>query len=97
MTGSDGSLQILGYIKGNKEVEHFLHQYFSKYRIRSNGEWFAASEEIISFINTYNEMNVLVFVNEYYDNKLMAEIRLGIDYNIKKFNIDEFKRDMELL
>lgn len=42
-------------------------------------------------------MNVLVFVNEYYDNKLMAEIRLGIDYNIKKFNMDEFKRDMELL
>lgn len=42
-------------------------------------------------------MNVLVFINEYYGNKLMAEIRLGIDCNIKKFNIDEFKRDMGLL
>lgn len=65
-TGSDAQLYCLGYITGNKLKEKELHQYFSKYKIRNNGEWFYSSLELIEYINKFNERpNTYVEKNEY--------------------------------
>ena len=54
-TGSDKKLICLGYISGDQEKEKELHKKFSKSRIRQNGEWFYPTDDLINYINEYNE------------------------------------------
>lgn len=53
-TGSPKQLYLLGYIEGDKNLEKYLHIKFDKYKVRNNGEWFIANQEIIEYINTNN-------------------------------------------
>lgn len=74
-TANGDNLILLGYIEGDKEVEHQLHQKFDTYRIRENGEWFIASEAIINFINENNlDKNVRI---EWIDGKIYPCLKLS--------------------
>lgn len=50
-TGSDRQLYLLGYMEGTMADEKNLHLIFETYKIRENGEWFEASENILNYIN----------------------------------------------
>lgn len=54
-TSCPQKLFILGWIDGDKEKEKELHIKFSNSRIRSNGEWFRPTHDILEYINTYNK------------------------------------------
>lgn len=72
-TGSDKQLYYLGCFSGTMEDEKQLHKKFEKYKLRSNGEWFVADEELLGYINSINEeKNVYVCKNELFENKVMA-------------------------
>lgn len=72
-TGSDYQLYALGYVSGNKDKEKELHTMFSDIRLRQNGEWFSADQNLIDYINSVNEMqNTYVMKNEYMNNQVMA-------------------------
>ena len=76
-TGNDKKLFLLGYIQGNKDKEKELHTKFNKNRIRSNGEWFVASDELMDFINEYNNIpNTYVFKNELLNDFVMATTKV---------------------
>ena len=50
---------------------------FNKNRIRSNGEWFVASDELMDFINEYNNIpNIYVFKNELLNDFVMATTKI---------------------
>lgn len=69
-TGSPDRLYLLGYFFGTMSDEKYLHKLFAKERIRDNGEWFRASNELIEYINTHNEKeNCYV---DWVDGKLMS-------------------------
>lgn len=77
-TGSDKQLYYLGYINGTMEDEETLHKRFSRLRLRDNGEWFEADQELLDYINSVNlEPNIYVDKNEYYDNRVMALMSLS--------------------
>ena len=42
-------------MQGDALKEKELHKMFSNERIRQNGEWFTPSENLINYINCYNE------------------------------------------
>ena len=64
---------MLGYIDGTKNTEKGLHKRFEKFRIRNNGEWFCANQELIDYINNVNQIpNIYVVKNELCENKVMA-------------------------
>lgn len=72
-TGSDRQLYLLGYMKGTMADEKNLHLIFEIYKIRDNGEWFEASEDILNYINQVNLIpNCFVGKNEAWDNRIMV-------------------------
>lgn len=76
-TGNDKKLYILGYIQGDKDKEKEIHKKFSKFRIRSNGEWFYPDQELIDFLNLINEKsNTYICKNELFNNMVMAVLRI---------------------
>lgn len=76
-TGSPKKLYLLGYISGGKEKEKEIHKQFNNNKIRQNGEWFQATDELISFINKVNEkQNIIVIKNELLNNFLMATTKI---------------------
>lgn len=75
-TANGDNLILLGYIEGDKNVEHQLHEKFETYRIRDNGEWFFASEAIINFINE-NNLNKNIRI-EYIDEKYVPCLNIPI-------------------
>lgn len=52
------SLKLLKVINGDIEEEKILHGLFFRERIRSAGEWFVPSEELMKFINL-KEQNII--------------------------------------
>lgn len=54
-TSCPQKLFILGWIDGDKEKEKELHIQFSNSRIRSNGEWFNPTEDLLDYINKNNK------------------------------------------
>ena len=75
-TGSPNKIYKLGWMEGSKEKEKELHIMFSRYRIRSNGEWFLGAQEIIDYINQINqEPNVFVDI---VDNKILPLFKLSL-------------------
>lgn len=75
-TGSPNKIYKLGWMEGTKEKEKELHIMFSAYRIRSNGEWFLGTKEIIDYINKVNqEPNVCVDI---VDNKIIPLLQLSL-------------------
>lgn len=76
-TGNDYQLYCLGFFKGKKEDEKFLHKKFSKFRIRNNGEWFYPDDVLIDYLNKVNEnQNVYISKNELYNNRVMALLKV---------------------
>ena len=76
-TGSDMQLYLLGFIQGDLEKEKELHSLFSNIKVRSNGEWFFATNDLINYINKINEKpNTFVIKNELYNNKVMAVLKI---------------------
>ena len=75
-TGSPNKIYKLGWMEGNKEKEKQLHVMFSRYRIRSNGEWFLGVQEIIDYINKVNqEPNIFIDI---VDNKILPLFKLSL-------------------
>lgn len=56
-TGNNSKLYIIGWHKGDEEVEKNLHKRFGEFRKRYNSEWFHCSEEILEYINENSEMS----------------------------------------
>jgi hypothetical protein len=48
-TGNAKKLILLGYFPGGFELESELHKRFKK--VRSNGEWFEATSDIVEYLN----------------------------------------------
>lgn len=59
-TGNSSKLILLGYINGDKEVESYLHNKFSKYKKHYNLEWFYFNDEIREYINSVNLLDYYV-------------------------------------
>lgn len=55
-TGSPFQLYLLGFFRGTLKDEDNLHKKFANLKVRSNGEWFKISEELVNFINNINEI-----------------------------------------
>lgn len=55
-TSSPSPLLLLGYFEGTMESEKEIHLRFSGDRV--NREWFFISEEILTFVNEVNLLNV---------------------------------------
>ena len=49
-TGNAAKLQLLGFFSGGFELERQLHHRFRK--VRENGEWLYATQELIDYLNT---------------------------------------------
>lgn len=49
-TGAPEPLRLLAAIDGGPLEERALHQRFAAHRLRADGEWFAASAELLAFI-----------------------------------------------
>ena len=80
-TGSDKQLYILGYIKGTMADEEAIHPKFAQYKLRTNGEWFQASDDILDYINMVNLIpNCYVRKNEAWDNKVMAMASVPLSF-----------------
>lgn len=72
-TGSEDQLYLVGYLSGDLSLEKDLHRKFAHLRIRNNGEWFLATDNLIDYINQVNEMpNVRVIKNELWDDTVMC-------------------------
>lgn len=77
-TGSPCQLYLLGYIDGSKETEHELHTRFEKYRVRMNGEWFRGEDDLIEYINEFNQQpNVYVDRIPCVGNKIAALLKVS--------------------
>ncbi len=64
-TGNPEKLQLLSVLPGTRQTEADLHRRFARCRV--NGEWFAANEELLTFIDQLQEpvsmTSSLVFTN----------------------------------
>ena len=64
-TGCTKRMFCLGYFQGTMKDENDLHKKFGNLRMRSEGEWFLPSQELIDYINDVNEeKNVFIEKNE---------------------------------
>lgn len=61
-TGSANKLVILGWFNGGFAYEKELHKRFDK--VRSNGEWFYPTPELIDFLNTHIEDKFIIVEND---------------------------------
>lgn len=78
-TGSSERLYLLGYVKGDLEKEKTLHKKFAQFKLRNNGEWFSADDELIEYINLVNEMpDVTVIKNDLWNNIVMTVPKIKI-------------------
>lgn len=78
-TGTPKKLYSLGYFSGEMSDETMVHKKFCDARLRSDGEWFEPTQELIDYINDVSEQNTYV---ELENGKLMAYkmIRTPKDY-----------------
>lgn len=54
-TGCPYEITLAAYIEGGLKKEAELHQQFSEYRVRENGEWFKHSGALKSFITSISK------------------------------------------
>lgn len=54
-TGSQSKIYELGWINGTIDDEKKLHKQFSNCRIRYDGEWFSANDNLLDYINKNNQ------------------------------------------
>lgn len=54
-TGSSDRLYILTKFHGDRELEKSIHRQFEK--VRYNGEWMKASQELLDYINEKSDNN----------------------------------------
>jgi hypothetical protein len=75
-TSNSNTLYLLGWIDGDMDFEKRLHSLFASSRIRSNGEWFKPTKDLIDYINLNNQKkNSHV---DFVDGKLMSLFKLSI-------------------
>lgn len=75
-TSNSNNLYVLGWIDGDIDFEKKLHRQFGSSRIRSNGEWFKPTEDLIDYINLNNQKkNSHV---DFVDGKLMSLLKLSM-------------------
>ncbi len=71
-TGSSSPLHVLGIIKsGDLDLEKQLHKQFH----RINKEWYEASEQLLSYINQNNDLEVYV---DWLDERLITYYKIKI-------------------
>lgn len=54
-TACDAELELIATHKGDSSRERWLHHRFSDERIRKDGEWFRASEQLVEHISKYGQ------------------------------------------
>ena len=75
-TGCVKKLFILGYITGTMQDEKMLHNMFGSSRLRYNGEWFKPTQNLLDYINNYNEVpNCYV---DYIDGQVMSFFNISM-------------------
>lgn len=73
-TGSPFKLYVLGWIEGDLQKEKELHTKFANLKLKKNGEWFQANQDLIDYINEVNEKpNTYV---DFLDEILMSFLKL---------------------
>jgi hypothetical protein len=71
-TGSSSPLFVLGFIKnGDINLEKQLHKQFKQINL----EWYETSDELLTYINKNNDLDVYV---DWLDNKLFAYNKMKI-------------------
>ena len=75
-TGCVKKLFVLGYITGTMADEKKLHDIFGANRLRYNGEWFKPTQELLDYINKYNEISNCYV--DYLDGQVMSFFSMSI-------------------
>lgn len=95
--GNSYKLDLIGVMKGDREVERDIHNKFKKYHIR--GEWYKLNDNIIKFITEYatiikNRDNTFVRILELLGNKKTDILRyLALNSNRERI-VFKSKREM---
>lgn len=59
-----GKLELLGMLEGGRKEEQALHRQFTSARITPRGEWFRATEELLTFIKNDTVLDLPKSVTE---------------------------------